>query len=163
MLSVFGKNFSTPGPAAVFLSMTTAFTRFPGLASGGSRLSHDRGFTLIELLIVVVIIGLLATIAIPMFDGVRQRAYNSAVVSDLHSAALAIEEYFSENLSLPDEDELFAAGFGLSEGVSFTTFSIRDASDPKKARVHMHIEHEGSLNYYHYEYPDNEPPEQRWK
>ena len=128
-----------------------AFTGFAGLAARSSRLVDHRGFTLIELLIVVVIIGLLATIAIPMFDGVRQRAYNSAVVSDLHSAALAIEEYFSENLSLPQEDELMAAGFGLSEGVSFTTFSIRDASDPKKARVHMHIDHEGSLNYYHME------------
>lgn len=145
--------------------MTKAFTGFAGLAARGSRVVDHRGFTLIELLIVVVIIGLLATISIPMFDGVRQRAYNSAVVSDLHSAALAIEEYFSDNLSLPNEDELMAAGFGLSEGVSFTTFSIRDASDPKKARVHMHIDHEGSLNYYHMEYPDpdNEPPEQRWK
>ena len=105
-----------------------AFTGLGGLAARGSRLVDHRGFTLIELLIVVVIIGLLATIAIPMFDGVRQRAYNAAVVSDLHSAALAIEEYFSENLSLPDEDELMAAGFALSDGVQFTTFSIRDAS-----------------------------------
>ncbi len=142
-----------------------AFTGLGGLTARGSRLVDHRGFTLIELLIVVVIIGLLATIAIPMFDGVRQRAYNSAVVSDLHSAALAIEEYFSDNLSLPDEDQLMAAGFGLSEGVQFTTFSIRDASNPRQARVHMHIDHEGSLNYYHMEYPDpdGEPPDQRWK
>ena len=145
--------------------MTTAATRFPGLASGGSRLVDDHGFTLIELLMVVVIIGLLATIAIPQFEGVRQKAYNSAVVSDLHSAALAIEEYFADNLALPDEDQLMAAGFALTEDVSFTTFSIRDSSDPEKARVHMHINHVGSLNYYHYEYPDpdNEPPEKRWK
>ncbi len=145
--------------------MTTAATRFPGLASGGSRLIDDRGFTLIELLMVVVIIGLLATIAIPQFDGVRQKAYNSGVVSDLHSAALAIEEYFADNLALPDENQLMAAGFALSEDVVFTRFSIRDPNDPEKARVHMHIEHPGSLNYFHWEYPDpdNEPPEKRWK
>ena len=143
--------------------MTTASTHFPGLAAGGSRLIEDRGFTLIELLIVVVIIGLLAAIAIPQFDDVRQKAYNSGVVSDLHSAAFAIEEYLVDNLALPDENQLIAAGFALSEGVSFTRFSIRDPNDPQKARVHIHIEHEGSLNYYHHEYPGTELPEKRWK
>ena len=143
--------------------MTTAFARFPGLASGSSRLVDDGGFTLIELLMVVVIVGLLASIAIPQFNGVRQKAYNSSVVSDLNSVAFAIEEYLVDNLALPDEDQLIAAGFVLSEGVSFTRFSIRDPNDPDNARVHIHIEHEGSLNYYHYEYPNMEPPEMRWK
>ena len=146
-----------------FLSMTTASTRFPGLASGGSRLVDDRGFTLIELLIVVVIIGLLASIVIPRFDDVRQKAYNSTALADLHSVAHAIEEYLADNLALPDEDQLIASGFVLSDDVSFTRFSIRDPNDPQKARVHIHIEHEGSFHYYHHEYPGTELPEKRWK
>ena len=128
---------------------------------GGSL--NNRGVTLIELLIVVVIVGLLASIAIPSFDGVRQKAYNSAVLSDLNAAGHAIEEYFADNMTLPSETQLSNAGFSLSPGVSFTTFSIRDASNPEKARIHMHIEHEGSLHYFHKEYPNSDPPDMRWK
>ena len=143
--------------------MTTAFTRFPGLASGGSRLLDDRGFTLIELLMVVVIIGLLAAIAIPKFDDVRQKAYNSAALSDLHSVAYAIEEYFSNNNALPDQNQLMNAGFVLSQpGVFFLRYDINDVGGPDE-RVHMHIAHEGSLNYYHYFYPGDATPEMRWK
>ena len=127
------------------------------------RLSNERGFTLIELLIVVVIIGLLAAIAIPQFDDVRQRAYNSAALGDLKPASYAIEEYFSDNYSLPSETELMNAGFTFTPGVSFLRFTVRDPNDPDKMRVHMHIQHDGSLNYYHYEYPGTQAPEKRWK
>jgi prepilin-type N-terminal cleavage/methylation domain-containing protein len=47
----------------------------------------NRGFTLIELLIVVVIIGILATIAIPKFSSTREKSYMSAVRSDLRNLA----------------------------------------------------------------------------
>ena len=49
------------------------------------------GFTLIELMIVTVIIALLAAIAIPQFDGIRQRAYNTAALADLNNASKEIE------------------------------------------------------------------------
>ncbi len=156
------RSFQPPRPAVACSSMTTASTRSPGPASGGLRFV-DRGFTIIELLIVVVIVGLLATIVIPKFNGVRQRGYNSAALADLHSAALAIEEYVTYNYVLPDENQLMASGFALSGDVSFTTFDIRDPGDPENARVHMHIEHQGSDHYYHYEYPATELPEIRLK
>ena len=126
----------------------------------------SEGFTLVELLIVVIIIGLLATIVIPKFDDVRQKAYNTAALADLNHASKEIERYFSDNYSYPaDENELMAAGYSHTPGVSFTTFSVRDASDPEQVRVHMHIDHEGSRQYYHFEYPQGYSgvPELRWK
>ncbi len=58
--------------------------------------NKEKGFTLIELMIVVAIIGILAAIAIPQFSNYRTKAFNSAAVSDLHTARLAEEALFSD-------------------------------------------------------------------
>lgn len=59
--------------------------------------STRRGFTLIELLIVVVIIGILAALAIPKFANSKQKAYVTAMKSDLHSLTLAEEAFFADS------------------------------------------------------------------
>ena len=51
------------------------------------------GFTLIELLIVIIIIGILAAIAIPMFLGQRDKAKESAVKGAIHNIELGIGSY----------------------------------------------------------------------
>ena len=56
-----------------------------------------RGFTLIELLIVVVIVGILASIAIPKFANTKQKAYVAQMKSDLKNLATAEEAYFYDS------------------------------------------------------------------
>jgi type IV pilus assembly protein PilA len=57
---------------------------------------NESGFTLIELLVVIIIIGILAAIAIPVFLNQRKKGYDSAAKSDLRNFATAEESYLTD-------------------------------------------------------------------
>jgi len=58
---------------------------------------REGGFTLIELLVVMIIIGILAAIAIPVFLNQRKSGYDAGAKSDVRNAATAEETYFTDN------------------------------------------------------------------
>ena len=62
-----------------------------------NRIKSSKGFTLVEIMIVVVIIGLLAAMAIPAFQKVRQSSQDKAVLNNARQLSAASDQYFLEN------------------------------------------------------------------
>ena len=58
---------------------------------------NEGGFTLIELLVVIIINGILAAIAIPVFLNQRQKGYDAAAKSDARNLATLEETYLTDN------------------------------------------------------------------
>lgn len=79
---------------------------------GGSE-QKDQGFSLIELLVVIIIIGMLAGIAIPVFINQRVKGYDTTARSDLRNLAQFQEGYLAGGTRYALISDIVAAGDGV--------------------------------------------------
>ena len=96
---------------------------------------NDEGFTLIELLVVIIIIGILAAIAIPVFLNQRQKGYDAQAKADLHNLATYEETYLTDNNHYGFLPAMVTAGFKSSpdSGALTATVLLRDAASTPTA------------------------------
>jgi type IV pilus assembly protein PilA len=111
----------------------------------------EEGFTLIELLVVVIIIGILAAIAIPVFLNQRQRGWTAAAQSELRNAAVAQESHYTGqgtgNTYATSQADLEAQGFRTAADVTFAVIGA-NASGYCMSAVHTSAASAGMPTWY---------------
>lgn len=97
-------------------------------------MQNKRGFSLVELMVVIVIIGILASLAIPRFMGVTDKAKLSEFKPVLKQAITLYNAYYQEketfitptgNISAGNQD----IGFDLPDGESRFEYSSVESAD----------------------------------
>ncbi len=96
--------------------------------------SQSAGFTLIELMVVMAIIGILATLAIPSYVTAIKHAREAVLLEDLHIMRSAIDSYTMDKQKAPQSlDDLVQNGYLRAIPVDPMTHSadtwVTDSSD----------------------------------
>lgn len=87
---------------------------------------NHAGFTIVELLIVVVVIAILAAITVIAYNGIKGRAVDSSMKSDLQMAASVLENDKTLNSSYPLDAASANGGQGLkSSGSNVLTYELK--------------------------------------
>jgi general secretion pathway protein G len=77
-----------------------------------SKRKNEAGFTLMELMIVMMIIGVLTTLAIPSFVGAIRNAKEAVLKEDLRVMRSAIDSYTMDKQKAPQSlDDLVQEGY----------------------------------------------------
>ncbi len=100
----------------------------------GREKKSEAGFTLVELMIVMAIIGILASLAIPSFVGAIRQAREAVLREDLHVMRTAIDSYTADKEKAPQSlQDLITDGYLKSIPIDPMTHSsdswVTDTSD----------------------------------
>ena len=85
---------------------------------------REGGFTLIELLVVIIIIGILAAIAIPVFLNQRNKGYDAQAKSDLRNGATIQETYLTDNGVYATFAQMQSTGYDFKKSANVTSVTV---------------------------------------
>jgi len=87
------------------------------------RQVRERGFTIIELLVVIVVIGILATVTVVAYNGVQQKARDTAVLSDADAVVSEATRYSVNNNGVYGSALTWYSPNGVNTNINMTPSS----------------------------------------
>ena len=106
----------------------------------------NQGFTIVELLIVIVVIGILATLVIVTFTGIQQKGRNTTRQGDINALNSHIEAFYAQTGNYPTFDQLTSATWRSSNMKGFDPEAL---VDPKGDAI---TNTAAGANEFHYSY-----------
>jgi prepilin-type N-terminal cleavage/methylation domain-containing protein len=88
--------------------------------------NKSKGFTIVELLIVIVVIGILATLVIVTFTGIQQKARDSKRKTDIGAVQASLESYYSSNNTYPTLTDLNDPTWRSTNMKGFDSSALQD-------------------------------------
>jgi prepilin-type N-terminal cleavage/methylation domain-containing protein len=95
-------------------------------------LKKQKGFTIVELLIVIIIIGILATLVITTFSGIQAKARDSKRQTDIQAVDAQLEAFFAQNAYYPSLFDLQLPTFVSSNLKGLDSSAL---TDPKGSTI----------------------------
>lgn len=96
------------------------------MVSTVSRKNKQRGFTIVELLIVIVVIGILATLVIVTFTGIQQKGRNSQRQTDINAIQSHVESFYAQHGFYPTGADLVSAAFRTAQMKGLDPEALKD-------------------------------------
>ncbi|MFZ1248973.1 MAG: type II secretion system protein [Candidatus Saccharimonadales bacterium] len=105
------------------------------MVSTVSLKNKNKGFTIVELLIVIVVIGILATLVIVTFTGIQQKGRNSQRQTDINAVDSQVEAFYAQHGFYPKQIDLADATFVSKYLKGLDPESLRDPKQPKNETI----------------------------
>jgi prepilin-type N-terminal cleavage/methylation domain-containing protein len=134
-----------------------------------SIIKKDRGFTIVELLVVIVVIGILASITIVSYSGITQSANNTKAQTNANAVAKVANVYAADSASatpgsfpslanlnsytnitkVPSGVTVIAGGDGVLTTSNYTTNVIYQVDDttPTTGACVGYLDNTGTMSY----------------
>ena len=126
---------------------------------------NQRGFATLEVILMVMVIGILASIAVPRFTSVTTAANTAKIQSDLTTIDTAISIYYMEHGSYPTELNQLGEYLRGADGelkpptgsayidgtettITATTYGITTPSETEEARSYLQASENTSEKFY---------------